>query len=128
MLPVAVDAMGGDHAPDAIVDGARQAAESGTPVVLVGPADLPDRVDTGGLPLIEASEENELLGPGPTASNAASDLPRGVALTGDERQMPRTIHQNLMGMRWSPLERAPLLLHGRSQGRSFLSDIKVALR
>ena len=56
MLPVAVDAMGGDHAPDAIVDGARQAAESGTPVVLVGPADLPDRVDTGGLPLIEASE------------------------------------------------------------------------
>lgn len=56
MLPIAVDAMGGDHAPDAIVDGARQAAESGTPVVLVGPADLPDRVDTGGLPLIEASE------------------------------------------------------------------------
>jgi len=56
MLPIAVDAMGGDHAPAAIVEGARQAAESGTPVVLVGPADLADRVDTGGLPLIEASE------------------------------------------------------------------------
>ena len=56
MLPIAVDAMGGDNAPDAIVEGARNAAESGTPVVLVGPADLPDRVDTGGLPIIEASE------------------------------------------------------------------------
>ena len=56
MLPIAVDAMGGDNAPGAIVEGARIAAEGGTPVVLVGPADLPDRVDTGGLPIIEASE------------------------------------------------------------------------
>ena len=56
MLPLAVDAMGGDHAPDAIVAGARAAAAAGTPVVLVGPPDLADRVDTGGLPLIEAGE------------------------------------------------------------------------
>jgi len=54
MLPVAVDAMGGDHSPDAIVAGALLAAESGIPVTLVGPADLPSRVDTGSLPLIEA--------------------------------------------------------------------------
>ena len=60
MLPVAVDAMGGDHAPDAIVAGARTAAERGTPVVLVGPADLGDRVDLGGLPLIEAGEVIEM--------------------------------------------------------------------
>ena len=60
MLPVAVDAMGGDHAPDAIVAGALLAAESGIPVVLVGPSDLPSRVDTGGLPLIEASEVIEM--------------------------------------------------------------------
>jgi glycerol-3-phosphate acyltransferase PlsX len=42
MLPVAIDAMGGDHAPDAIVEGARRAlAELGVPVVLVGrPEDL----------------------------------------------------------------------------------------
>jgi glycerol-3-phosphate acyltransferase PlsX len=53
MLPVAVDAMGGDHAPDQILTGARQAAERGIPVVLVGPAGLEG---TGGLPLIEASE------------------------------------------------------------------------
>ena len=56
MLPIAVDAMGGDHAPGAIVAGARRAAEAGTPVVLVGPSDLKERVDTGDLPLIEASE------------------------------------------------------------------------
>ena len=60
MLPVAVDAMGGDHAPDAIVAGALLAAESGIAVTLVGPADLPSRVDTGSLPLIEASEVIEM--------------------------------------------------------------------
>ena len=36
-LPVAVDAMGGDHAPDAIVQGTLDAARQGLPVVLVGP-------------------------------------------------------------------------------------------
>ena len=36
-LPVAVDAMGGDHAPSAIVHGAVNAARKGLPVVLVGP-------------------------------------------------------------------------------------------
>ncbi len=60
MLPIAIDAMGGDHAPDAIVAGARSAAAAGTPVVLVGPPDLPDRVDIGGLPVIEASEVIEM--------------------------------------------------------------------
>jgi glycerol-3-phosphate acyltransferase PlsX len=53
MLPVAVDAMGGDKAPDEIVAGARQAAELGVPVVLVGP---PDRLDAGGLEVLPASE------------------------------------------------------------------------
>jgi phosphate acyltransferase len=56
MLPIAVDAMGGDHAPDTIVAGARAAAESGTPVVLVGPANLGELTDIGDLPLIAASE------------------------------------------------------------------------
>jgi glycerol-3-phosphate acyltransferase PlsX len=41
MLPIAIDAMGGDHAPDAIVDGARQAADAlGMPIVLVGQPDV----------------------------------------------------------------------------------------
>ena len=53
MLPIAVDAMGGDKAPGEIVAGAREAAAQGIPVVLVGPADLADR---GDLPLIVASE------------------------------------------------------------------------
>jgi len=37
LAPVAVDAMGGDHAPGAIVQGAINAARQGLPVVLVGP-------------------------------------------------------------------------------------------
>lgn len=36
MLPVAVDVMGGDHAPEAIVAGAVAAAADGVPVLLVG--------------------------------------------------------------------------------------------
>ncbi|HSL58441.1 MAG TPA: phosphate acyltransferase PlsX [Acidimicrobiales bacterium] len=55
MLPVAVDAMGGDHAPAEIVAGARRAHEElGVPVVLVG---RPDEIgDPGPLEVIAASE------------------------------------------------------------------------
>jgi glycerol-3-phosphate acyltransferase PlsX len=55
MLPIAVDAMGGDKAPDEIVEGAKQAVEAlGVPVILVGD---PDRLgDTGGLEVLPASE------------------------------------------------------------------------
>jgi phosphate acyltransferase len=37
IAPVAVDAMGGDHAPGAIVQGAINAARKGRPILLVGP-------------------------------------------------------------------------------------------
>ena len=58
MLPVAVDAMGGDRAPGEIVAGARQAVANGRPVVLVGRrADLGD---VGDLEVIEASEVIEM--------------------------------------------------------------------
>ena len=53
MLPVAVDALGGDKAPAEIVEGAKQAVAAGIPVVLVGPAALADR---GDLPLHVATE------------------------------------------------------------------------
>jgi len=55
VLPVAVDAMGGDNAPGLIVDGARQVAESSAiNVLLVG---LPGGMgDTGNLPLLKCSE------------------------------------------------------------------------
>jgi glycerol-3-phosphate acyltransferase PlsX len=53
MLPIAVDAMGGDRAPDEILAGAHAAAALGIPVVLVGPRGL---AGCGDLPLIEASE------------------------------------------------------------------------
>jgi glycerol-3-phosphate acyltransferase PlsX len=60
MLPIAVDAMGGDHAPAAIVAGALAASEAGTPVVLVGPADLGERVDIGDLALIACADVIEM--------------------------------------------------------------------
>ena len=56
MLPIAVDAFGGDKAPGEIVEGAhRAAAELGVPVALVGP---PDRLTdlAGDLEVIPASE------------------------------------------------------------------------
>lgn len=56
MLPIAIDAMGGDSAPGAIVDGAQRAAtELGVPVLLVG---RPDDVEPlrGDLELIPASQ------------------------------------------------------------------------
>ena len=40
MLPVAVDAMGGDAAPQPNLNGAFAAAAAGTPVVMVGPEGL----------------------------------------------------------------------------------------
>jgi phosphate acyltransferase len=53
MLPIAVDAMGGDKAPGEIVAGARRAVdELGIDVVVVGPEGL----DCGDLPRIPASE------------------------------------------------------------------------
>ncbi len=55
MLPIAVDANGGDRSPEAIVAGARRARdELDVPVVLVGTPDVADLA--GDLPLIEASE------------------------------------------------------------------------
>ena len=57
MLPIAVDAMGGDRAPGEILAGAHDAAALGIPVVLVGPAELEG---LGELPLIVASEVIEM--------------------------------------------------------------------
>ena len=52
-LPVAVDAMGGDNAPEAVVEGARMAAAAGFDVVLVGP---PEQLSGSGLEVIPARE------------------------------------------------------------------------
>jgi phosphate acyltransferase len=49
---IALDAMGGDRAPEEIVAGALEAAAAGIEVVLYGPEGL----DTGGLPLVPARE------------------------------------------------------------------------
>ena len=56
MLPVALDAMGGDQAPDEIVAGAHRAvAELGVPVVLVGQPEVLEPL-AGDLEIIPASE------------------------------------------------------------------------
>lgn len=57
MLPVVVDAMGGDGAPQPNLDGAHAAAAAGTPIVVVGPEGL-DGLTSGDsvLELIHASE------------------------------------------------------------------------
>ena len=59
MLPVAVDAVGGDKAPGEIVNGARQAVDTlGVPVLLVGP---PDRIgDPLGLDVLACTEVIEM--------------------------------------------------------------------
>lgn len=57
MLPIAVDAMGGDNAPNEIVVGAVRATQLGIPVILVGPENLEGRQ---GLGLIVASEVIEM--------------------------------------------------------------------
>jgi glycerol-3-phosphate acyltransferase PlsX len=58
MLPIAVDAMGGDAAPDAVLAGVHEADRDGVAVTLVGPADLAGRERSDGslLDLIEAGE------------------------------------------------------------------------
>jgi phosphate acyltransferase len=57
MLPIAVDAMGGDKAPGEVLAGARRAVdELGIDVVVVGP----DGLDVGDLPRIPASEVIEM--------------------------------------------------------------------
>jgi phosphate acyltransferase len=58
LLPVAVDAMGGDRAPTEIVAGALLAAKEGLPVLLVGD---PERMgDTGDLPVLVARDVIEM--------------------------------------------------------------------
>jgi len=53
MLPVAVDAMGGDRSPGEILSAARSATLLGIPILLVGPTGL-EGVD--GMPYLEANE------------------------------------------------------------------------
>ena len=82
--PIAVDAMGGDHAPDEIVAGARRAVdELGVDVVLVGRG--ADIGDTLGLELVEASEVISMSEDGAKSVRTKKDssLVRGSELVRD---------------------------------------------
>ena len=59
-LPVAVDAMGGDDAPGAVVEGALAAVSEGLDVILVGRRDAIAAAGGESLPIIEASEIIEM--------------------------------------------------------------------
>src|SRR5437879_13667376 len=52
MTRIAVDALGGDRAPEEVVAGALEAAIEGIEPILFGPAGL----DTGGLELVETTQ------------------------------------------------------------------------
>jgi len=52
-LPIVVDAMGGDDAPEVVIDGARSAAADGVPLCLVGPE---DRLGAVELPVVAAPD------------------------------------------------------------------------
>ena len=81
MTRVAVDALGGDRAPDEIVAGASAAASSGIEPVLFGPAHL----DTRGLALVEAAESIDMddHAVGAVRSKPDSSLVRAVRAVAD---------------------------------------------
>ena len=54
MLPIVIDAMGGDNAPSAIIEGAKLAIQQGIPLTLVGNTDVMS--DTEGIEIIHAEE------------------------------------------------------------------------
>src|SRR3954464_10767958 len=56
MIRIAVDALGGDRAPEEVVAGALEAASDSIQPVLFGPAGL----DTQGLELVETTQEIEM--------------------------------------------------------------------
>ncbi|MBW3556168.1 MAG: phosphate acyltransferase PlsX [Actinobacteria bacterium] len=77
MLPIAVDALGGDRAPGAIVAGAAEAAASGIPVVLVGD---PGRIgDPQGLEVVPCGEVIDMHEDGARAVRRKKDSSLVVA-------------------------------------------------
>jgi glycerol-3-phosphate acyltransferase PlsX len=78
---IAVDALGGDRAPQEIVAGAVEAARDGIDVVLYGPPGL----DAGGLPFVEAQDRIEMAEKPAEAVRAKPDssLVAAVRAVGD---------------------------------------------
>ena len=71
-LPVAVDAMGGDEAPEVVVEGARIAAEDfGVPILLVGD---PERLGDVPGDLVQIKPASEMVGMGADPAKAVRRL------------------------------------------------------
>lgn len=91
-LPIAVDAMGGDNAPDEIVLGALMAAREGIPVVLAGPAPVIEPIlEAGnGTSLIEIADAPDVIPMNETSVRAflrakSSSIHVGMNLVKDNR-------------------------------------------
>ena len=78
MPRIALDALGGDRAPDEIVAGAHLAAADGIEVILYGPAGL----DTGGLELVDARDRIEMAEKPAEAVRAKPDSSLVAAVRG----------------------------------------------
>jgi phosphate acyltransferase len=84
-LPIAIDVVGGDHAPGAILDGARQAAAEGINIVLVGRhADLVGH-DLSGFDYVDCAEVIDMDEDGARAVRSKKDstLVRAAELVRD---------------------------------------------
>jgi glycerol-3-phosphate acyltransferase PlsX len=77
-MRVAVDALGGDKAPDEVILGARDAADAGVDVVLYGPRGL----DTRGLDLVETTQTIEMAEKPAEAVRAKPDSSLVAAVRG----------------------------------------------
>ena len=112
--PIAVDAMGGDHAPDEIIAGARRAAdELGVDVVLVGRG--ADISDTLGLELVEASEVIAMSDDGAKGVRTKKDssLVRGSEMVRDGAASAFVVGRKTLGRRLRPRP----VEDGQDQGR-----------
>jgi phosphate acyltransferase len=76
--PVAVDAMGGDHAPDEIVAGVIEAARAGQRVLLVGPEEQLRSAVPKGLPIGIVDAESVVAMDAPATSAVRGDKPTSI--------------------------------------------------
>ena len=77
VVRVAVDALGGDHAPEVVVEGALEAAGDLLHVLLVGPQDtLRELLPTGGHPHVEIVPATDRIGSGDEPVEAVRGRPQ----------------------------------------------------
>ena len=110
-MRIVLDAMGGDHAPQAIVEGAIQAAKEdpNIQIILVGIQDIIEkelskyRPLPKGISVVHASEVVEMHEPATVSVRKKKDssISRGVQLMKDEARARETTEQPIKAVRRS---------------------------